>query len=68
MAINYDDAGKRVEFVHSSDPYTKLKKGDLGTIKFEVENDFAWSVSIDWDCGSSLSMLPLEGDSYRVVE
>ena len=68
MAISYDKAGQRVEFLPSSDPFTTLQKGALGTVKFEVDNDFTWSVSIDWDCGSSLSMLPLEGDSYRVVE
>lgn len=54
-------------FYASSDPYTKLKKGDLGTIKYEVDNDICWSVCIDWDNGSSLSMLPLEGDSFKEV-
>ena len=68
MAIDRTRAGRRVEFHHSSDPYTRLKKGDLGTIKYEIDNEDCWSVCIDWDNGSSLSMLPLEGDSFGEVK
>jgi len=67
MAIDKARAGRRVMFYASSDPYTKLKKGDLGTIKYEIDNEICWSVCIDWDNGSSLSMLPLEGDSFGEV-
>lgn len=67
MAIDRTREGRRVIFYASSDPCTKLKKGDMGTIKYEIDNDICWSVCIDWDNGSSLSMLPLEGDSFKEI-
>jgi len=56
--------GKRVRFVHSDDQYTKLKEGDLGTVRFV--DDFG-TVHVKWDNGSSLGLLP-EFDVFDVVE
>ena len=59
MALDRTLEGRRVKLVHSDDPYTKLKNGDLGTIKYERLDDI-WgddTVSISWDSGSTLSMI-----------
>ena len=45
--------------MHSDDPYTQLKKGDMGTIVYERLDDL-WgddTVRIDWDSGSTLSLI-----------
>lgn len=46
--------GARVELVSMTDPYTKLKPGDLGTVDFV---DDAGSVFIIWDSGSHLGAI-----------
>ena len=46
--------GERVEFVASSDPYTKLKEGDQGTY---FGMDDMRQHMINWDNGSRLSMI-----------
>jgi hypothetical protein len=43
--------GARVELVSMSDPYTKLKAGDLGTVDFV---DDTGTVFIIWDSGAHL--------------
>ncbi len=43
--------GTRVELVSMSDPYTKLKPGDQGTVRLV---DDIGTVFVDWDCGSGL--------------
>ena len=57
----------RVRLVHTSDQYTKLKTGDIGTL-VEKHQD-AWGAviaEIKWDCGSSLSLI--EGlDKYEII-
>lgn len=48
-------AGSRVQLEYmESDPYSKLKPGDLGTVKMI---DDAGGVHISWDCGGSLAMI-----------
>jgi len=44
-------SGRRVELVSMSDPYAKLKPGDLGTVDFV---DDTGTVFVNWDVGSSL--------------
>lgn len=44
--------GTRVELVSMDDPYSKLKPGDQGTVRFV---DDIGSVFIKWDCGSGLA-------------
>jgi hypothetical protein len=51
--------GRRIELISTTDFYTKLEKGDLGTIKWERLDDL-WGddvVSVKWDSGSTLSLI-----------
>ena len=51
--------------VHTTDEYTKLKPGDEGVITYI---DSMSTVSIKWDSGSTLSLIPEAGDRYRLVD
>lgn len=55
--------GDRVELVRTTDEYTHLRPGALGTV-VRVSNDLGRGevYHIRWDDGSNLSMLPGEGD------
>lgn len=55
--------GDRVELIHTSDPDTKLRSGDTGTVQRQVGN----VVHIEWDGGSRLSMCLDAGDQIRLV-
>ncbi|MFC5531216.1 DUF4314 domain-containing protein [Cohnella yongneupensis] len=44
----------RVELVSMSDPYTKLKTGDQGTVNFV---DDAGTIFVNWDSGSTLAVV-----------
>ena len=57
--------GERVRFIYTSDPYTRLKKGDEGVITGE---DSLGTVHIKWDNGSGLGMIESEGDRFQVIE
>ena len=68
MSLDKTRAGRRIKLIYTSDPYTKLKKGDLGTIKYERLDDL-WgddSISVNWDSGSTLSLISGR-DSYTVL-
>jgi hypothetical protein len=56
--------GERVRFIYSSDPYTKLEKGDEGIITGE---DSLGTVHIKWDNGSTLGMIQSEGDCFEII-
>ena len=56
--------GKRIELISTSDPYTELKPGDLGTVDFV---DDLGTIHITWDNGSQLGLVPGE-DQYKIVE
>lgn len=56
--------GDRVELVHTDDIDTKLRPGDRGTFQRYGPDD---GLSITWDSGSTLRMLPDEGDEVRKV-
>ncbi len=56
--------GTRVELVSMDDPYSKLKPGDRGTVKFV---DDTATVHVSWDRGSSLGVIYGE-DEIRIVE
>lgn len=48
-------AGSRVKLIRMNDPYRPdLKAGALGTV---VYVDDAGNIHVNWDCGSSLSVL-----------
>lgn len=56
--------GSRIELVSMDDPYSKLKAGDKGTVKFV---DDAGTVHITWDNGSSLGACVLDGDIIKRI-
>lgn len=56
--------GKRIMFVRSSDPYTKLKFGDEGVV---TNVDSLGTVHTRWDNGSGLGMIESEGDSFQII-
>lgn len=55
--------GDRVELVHTSDPYTDLKRGAQGTVLLE---DSMGTLHVKWDSGSTLGLIAGE-DSWRTV-
>ena len=57
----------RVRLVHTSDQYTKLKTGDIGTLVSTHTDPWGAVIAeIKWDCGSSLSLI--EGiDQYEII-
>ena len=57
--------GKRVRFLRSSDPFTKLQHGDEGVVR--TVDDFG-TVHIKWDNGSTLGMITEEGDRFQLVQ
>ena len=57
--------GKRVRFLRSSDPFTKLQHGDEGVVT--TVDDFG-TVHIKWDNGSTLGMITEEGDRFQLVQ
>jgi hypothetical protein len=56
--------GDRVELVATTDPYTRLRPGDRGTVT-RVTNRPEPSIDIQWDDGSTLTILPDAGDRIR---
>jgi len=59
--------GERIKLVRSSDPYTRIRKGDLGTVTREpYDTAGAMCIGVDWDNGSSLSLVEGE-DSWVSV-
>lgn len=61
-------ARKRVELVYTSDPYTSLKSGDLGTKVGEYIDPWGCLVIlVEWDNGSNLSLVREQGsgDSWK---
>ena len=56
-------AGTRVELISMTDPYSKLKPGDQGTVTFV---DDIGTVFVDWDSGSGLGVAFGE-DHIRIV-
>ena len=65
-------SGDRIRLVHTSDQFTKLKPGDLGTIQFarkmnSLEGAFT-GIGVQWDSGSTLSMIPESGDVIELVK
>ena len=65
MSTNSDLIGKRVRFMRSSDPYTKLQYGDEGEV---TTVDDLGTVHIKWDSGSTLGMITEEGDRFQIIK
>ncbi len=62
--INWNPAGTRVELIAMDDPYAKLKSGNRATVRGV---DDAGNILCEWDCGSSLSLIPGE-DKFKIVQ
>jgi Domain of unknown function (DUF4314) len=58
--------GDRVELVATTDPYTRLRPGDRGTVT-RVTDHPEPSIDIHWDNGSTLAILPEAGDRVRLL-
>jgi len=57
--------GDRVALVSTDDPDTRLRPGDEGTVtRYDPK---LGQLGVSWDCGSTLSMLPGEGDQVRLL-
>jgi hypothetical protein len=57
--------GDRVALVRTDDPDTRLRPGDQGTVtRWDPAQE---QLHVRWDSGSTLSMLPGEGDQVRLI-
>ena len=67
--------GKRIELVHTDDPYTKLKPGDKGTVTGVWAQDMSgwrgykvdYLLNVKWDSGSNLSMV-IGRDQVKIID
>jgi hypothetical protein len=59
------ERGTRIELVHTSDLHTRLRPGDQGTTTGRYSE--LGGLSVAWDDGSRLALLPDEGDAWRVL-
>jgi len=57
--------GDRIALVRTDDPDTRLRPGDQGTVIWW--DPAQGQLHIRWDSGSTLSMLPGEGDQIRLL-
>ena len=65
--MNTTLVGERIRLVQTSDPYTRVRSGDLGTITRDpYENGGVTCIGVDWDNGSSISLVEGE-DSWVTV-
>ena len=57
--------GDRVALVATDDPGTRLRPGDQGTVtRWDPRHG---QLDVKWDSGSTLSMLPGEGNQVRLL-
>lgn len=49
-------AGRRVRLVSTSDPFTDLRPGAIGTIQYTVVD--SGTIAVRWESGSTLGLLP----------
>lgn len=67
FGYDFSQEGKRIRLIYTSDPYTHLKIGDLGTIRFRHFNYDCFVLVVKWDNGRTLGLI--EGkDSYEVLK
>jgi hypothetical protein len=58
--------GDRVELVATTDPYTRLRPGDRGTVTSVTDRPEP-TIDVQWDDGSALAILPDAGDQVRLL-
>jgi hypothetical protein len=57
--------GDRIALEYTADPHTRLRPGDQGTVtRWDPAQG---QLGVNWDSGSTLSMLPGEGDQVRLL-
>jgi hypothetical protein len=57
--------GDRVELLEMNDSFSRLEKGDKGTVsKIEIDQDLIW---VKWDNGEKLALLA-DMDKFKVVK
>lgn len=57
----------RIRLINTTDQYTHLKKGDLGTVTGSAQDPYGETiVYVKWDNGSTLSLIEGE-DEYEIV-
>ena len=57
--------GDRIELLEMEDSFSRLKKGDKGTVfKIEDDQELIW---INWDNGEKLALL-IGIDKYKVIK
>lgn len=59
--------GKRIKLSFTTDPYTSLKDGDLGTITDINEINGFTHIGVKWDNGSKLVLIK-EKDAFEILD
>ena len=59
------ERGDRVALEHTDDPHTRLRPGDEGTVTRYAPGP--GQLDVNWDSGSTLSMLLDDGDRVRLI-
>jgi len=57
--------GDRIALEHTTDPHTRLRPGDEGTVT--GYDPRLGQLNIRWDSGSTLAMLLHDGDQVRLI-
>jgi Domain of unknown function (DUF4314) len=65
MTLTPYQRGDRIALVGTTDPYTRLTPGTQGTVI--CYDPGQGQLAVRWDDGSTLSMLPGEGDQVRLI-
>jgi hypothetical protein len=60
------ERGDRVALEHTGDPDTRLRPGDEGTVT-RYDPGGKGQLDVNWDSGSTLSMLLNDGDRVRLI-
>lgn len=66
--VDRSNAGRRVELISTTDPYTKLKPGDKGTYEMALRDPWGDQHCIKWDNGSNLMLVSGSGDSFKFID
>ena len=64
MKTSENLVGRRIMFVGSDDPYTRLSYGTEGMV---TSVDCTGTVHVKWDDGSSLGMIAEAGDRFVIL-
>jgi hypothetical protein len=64
--LDYSLTVKKIRLIHTGHPYTSHKENDIGEIRFVFKNPEFTCIQVDWQNGSSLSLI--EGkDQYEII-